>query len=414
MKKTVYGAMLRATRLVKEQNLVEATQGLLRALSPRDRVAPSDMPSPETPRVFELQGVETPCFKPPPQDAAHGPAPKSPLEAPRPAERQKQPLGDLLNRLRRGELPNFDGEAAPLARLRKSPPVAVPDGARYLSRRFACAAGARDYKLYVPSHAEGGTRPLIVMLHGCTQNPDDFALGTGMNALAEELGFVVAYPAQSTSANQMACWNWFDQKHQTRESGEPSIIAGMTRAIIAEFGIDAARVFVAGLSAGGAMAEIMGVTYPDLFAATGVHSGLAYGSASDAASAFAVMSGGSSMTPGPGRPIHKRPKGHVRTIVFHGDSDRKVHPSNAEKIHAEARMRFAHLEEEAQLDGFAGGRAYSRIVIRDARGVPHAEHWAIDGLGHAWSGGNEAGSHTDPFGPDASREMLRFFLESGC
>jgi poly(hydroxyalkanoate) depolymerase family esterase len=249
------------------------------------------------------------------------------------------------------------------------------------------------------------------MLHGCTQNPDDFAVGTGMNRLAEEHGIIVAYPGQPMSANQSACWNWFNPAEQMRDVGEPSIIAGITRTIMAEFDIDAERVYVAGLSAGGAMAAIMSATYPELYAATGIHSGLAYGSATDVASAFAAMRGSSSPAAPEQRKSHlKSANGRVRTIVFHGASDQIVHPSNAEMILAEARAGVTDPAQETRHDGSAGGRAYIRIVITDASGVPHVEHWAIEGLGHAWSGGSPEGSHTDQHGPDASREMLRFFL----
>ena len=323
-------------------------------------------------------------------------------------------LGEFLKLLRQADLPRLGLDSALLARFRKTPPATVPKGAAYLTRTFTCEAGSRDYKLYIPSRLDGRKLPLLVMLHGCTQNPDDFAVGTRMNQLAEEYGFVVAYPRQSRKANQLACWNWFNPKDQTRDLGEPSIIAGITRTVMAELNIDAERIFVAGLSAGGAMAEIMSATYPELYAATGIHSGLAYGSATDAASAFAAMSGASSPVAPPQRKRRlKKAQGRVRTIVFHGTSDQRVHPSNAEMIFAEARAGLADTTRtrETQHQGSAGGRAYTRTVILDASGVPQVEHWSIEGLGHAWSGGCPDGSYTDRHGPDASREMLRFFLE---
>jgi poly(hydroxyalkanoate) depolymerase family esterase len=332
----------------------------------------------------------------------------------RPAAWMRRLLGEVLKPLRQGDLPSFGLERRHLVKFRKTPPVTVPDRAAYLTRAFTCEAGSRDYKLYVPSHMDGRKLPLIIMLHGCTQNPDDFAVGTRMNQLAEEYRFVVAYPRQSREANLLACWNWFNPENQTRDSGEPSIIAGITRTIMAELNIDAERVFVAGLSAGGAMAEIMSATYPELYAATGIHSGLAYGSATDAASAFAAMSGASSPVAPPQRKRRlKRAQGAVRTIVFHGASDQKVNPSNAEIIIAEARAELADTTtRETQHEGSAGGRAYTRTAIVDASGVPQVEYWVIEELGHAWSGGCPDGSYTDQHGPDASREMLRFFLET--
>ena len=315
--------------------------------------------------------------------------------------------------MRQGDLPSFGLDSAPFVKSRKAPPVPVPDGAAYLARTFTCEAGSRDYKVYVPSRKAGRKRPLIIMLHGCTQNPDDFAVGTGMNWLAEEHGFVAAYPGQPVSANQTACWNWFNLTDQMRDAGEPSIIAGITRTLMAEFDIDAERVYVAGLSAGGAMAAIMSATYPELYAATGIHSGLAYGSATDVASAFAAMRGATGPAVAAQRRVRlKSANGRVRTIVFHGASDQRVHPSNAETILSESRAGLTGPAQETQQDGSAGGRSYTRTVIADASGVPHVEYWAIEGLGHAWSGGSPEGSYTDQHGPDASREMLRFFLAS--
>ena len=407
--KTDFSATIRqALHLTRAQNLMEATRVVQRALvgsgpaappvdEPRER-ALAPPPPPEVTRTADA--VE------PPQQRAHTDSGEAATER-RPSGRPRRRLGEVLRLLRQAELSGLRPSLAPLSGLRKAPTVVVPERAAYLARSFACAAGARDYKVYVPSGAKGRRLPLIVMLHGCTQHPDDFAVGTGMNRLAEERGFIVAYPGQAASANPAACWNWFDLGHQRRDEGEPAILAGITRAVMAEFAVDPARVYVAGLSAGGAMAATLSATYPELFAAAGVHSGLPHGAAADLPSAFAAMRGGAKPAPGT-----RRAKKRVPTIVFHGASDGTVHPSNAEAILADARADLADPAPDLLLDGVAGGRAFTRTIVTDARGVPHAECWAIDGLGHAWSGGDPEGSFTDPRGPDASREMLRFFSET--
>lgn len=304
-------------------------------------------------------------------------------------------------------LPTISLDALAMRKARKAP--SVPDGAEFLSRSFTCTAGSRSYKLYIPSYDDPATRPLLVMLHGGTQDPDDFAIGTRMNALAEEHGFIVAYPHQPSAANPSLCWNWFDPKDQIRGAGEPAIIAGITQEIIANCNIDRQRVFVAGLSAGGAMAAVMSATYPDVYAAAGIHSGLPYGSATDVVSAFAAMRGDPAKTE---RKSHGRAgtKSHrrLRTIVFHGDADRIVHPSNAAKV-TQAEKQQGDTEEHRE--GSFSGRTYRRSVIRDKTDRAIVEQWLIRGTGHAWSGGNADGTYTDPQGPDASREMLRFFLE---
>jgi poly(hydroxyalkanoate) depolymerase family esterase len=276
-------------------------------------------------------------------------------------------------------------------------PVTEPGG-RFLTDSFANAAGTRSYKTYLPArHAVQGL-PLIVMLHGCTQNPDDFAAGTRMNELAEELGFVVVYPAQSKQANVSACWNWFQAEHQQREAGEPSLIAGITREVVARHRLDPRRVYVAGLSAGGAMAAVMGTTHPEIFSAMGIHSGLAYEAARDLPSALAAMKGA------PSGKTRKRSRSRgIPMIVFHGDRDTTVHPSNGEHAMVET------LEKVEK--GQANGRFYTRTTHLDASGKPVLEHWLVHGMGHAWSGGSARGSYADAIGPDASREMLRFFLQ---
>ena len=284
----------------------------------------------------------------------------------------------------------------------RQPQVAVPDGARFEERTFSNHVGSRTYKVYVPSSYAGQALPVVVMLHGCTQNPDDFAAGTRMNELAEEQTFLVAYPGQPQSANMQKCWNWFNATDQQREGGEPSLIAGIALQVIEEFGADPARVYVAGLSAGGAAAAIMAATYPDLFAAAGVHSGLACGAARDMPSAFAAMAGRGAIRRGSEGPT-------VPTIVFHGNADRTVSPLNGDQVVAQAASEAA-LTKVVTRGETPGGMAYTRTVQRDDAGREVLEQWVLHGAGHAWSGGSPSGSYTDARGPNASREMIRFFL----
>ena len=300
-------------------------------------------------------------------------------------------------------------------------PVVVPAGGKFVERSYTGPAGGRTYKVYVPSDYTGQEEvPLIVMLHGCTQNPDDFAAGTSMNELAEKHTFLVVYPAQAQNANMQKCWNWFKASDQQRGQGEPAIIAGITRQIIDEYHVADGRVYLAGMSAGGAMAAIMGVTYPDLYAAVGVHSGLAPGAAQDLSSAFSAMQNGGGASHMPQNPPTGGSEASVPVIVFHGDRDTTVHPRNAEQL----------LGHYRTADGTPGGRnaagkalapvavrkgqvpdgyAYTHATQRDAEGRPIMEQWIVHGLGHAWSGGSHAGSYTDAKGPDASAEMVRFF-----
>ncbi|WP_018263868.1 extracellular catalytic domain type 1 short-chain-length polyhydroxyalkanoate depolymerase [Methylobacterium sp. WSM2598] len=280
--------------------------------------------------------------------------------------------------------------------------VPVPEGARFEERSFANAAGSRTYKVFVPSGYSGQPLPVVVMLHGCTQNPDDFALGTRMNDLAEEHTFLVAYPRQPQSANMQKCWNWFNAADQARDGGEPALIAGIATAVVEEFSADPSRVYVAGLSAGGAAAAIMAATYPDLFAAVGVHSGLACGAARDMPSAFAAMNGGAAVQPRRGGPA-------VPTIVFHGDGDRTVNPVNGDQVIAQAKPAGTLVAAVTRGES-PGGIAYTRTVHADETGRAVLEQWLLHGAGHAWSGGSADGSYTDPRGPDASRELMRFFL----
>ncbi len=314
----------------------------------------------------------------------------------------------------RGVFDRLNGGAAilsPLARVSPATagtPNLAPDGGRFFNATFSSVAGERKYKLFIPAKQGGGPSPLVVMLHGCTQSPDDFAAGTRMNPLAAEHGVIVAYPAQPVSANAQKCWNWFSPADQERGAGEPALIAGITRQIMRDHVIDPYRVYVAGLSAGGAAAAIMGSAYPDLYAAIGVHSGLACGAAKDVASAHVAMRQG-----GAGAPPADGARRVVPTIVFHADRDATVHPVNGDQVLAQAAGvsgRGMHVTvERGQVPG---GHAYTRSLLATRPGESIVcEQWVIHGGGHAWSGGSPAGSFTDPRGPDASREMLRFFLE---
>jgi len=293
--------------------------------------------------------------------------------------------------------------------VKRAPPSTadiVPEGAKFIEDAYSNPAGRLAYKLFVPSRYRGEPIPLVVMLHGCTQSPDDFAAGTRMNFIAEKQTCLVVYPAQRSEANQAKCWNWFRAADQQRGRGEPSLIAGITRQIMHDYSVDPKRVYVGGLSAGAAAAVVMGATYSDLYAAIGVHSGLACGAATDLPSAFVAMrqgGGSDAKVPLPDGPP-------VPTIVFHGDRDITVHPDNGDYI-LEQSIRTTTTQKNVHRGRVPGGYAFTRTIHTDARGRGVFEHWNIHGAGHAWSGGSPAGSYTDPRGPDATREMLRFFLE---
>jgi len=299
-----------------------------------------------------------------------------------------------------------------------SQPVRVPREAGRATGHFSTGvyrsdAGTLRYKLFVPASYDGTPVPLVVMLHGCRQSADDFARGTAMNKLAEQFGCIIAYPEQSRRANWHGCWQWFDKAHHERGQGEPALIAGVTQKILAEYAVDRAHVGVAGLSAGGAMAVIMGRTYPDLFTAVGCHSGLAHGSATSGRDAMLAMRNGVCVSSPPAMSAKGLP-----IIVFHGDRDKTVHLNNSDCVVRQSiAARPVSVPGTAQVvhsnAANATRRAYTRTVHRGGTGEVLAEQWTVHGAGHAWSGGSRRGSYTDADGPDASREMLRFFIGDG-
>jgi poly(hydroxyalkanoate) depolymerase family esterase len=310
-------------------------------------------------------------------------------------------LQPLLDRAKDGSWLGMRG----VKRTPPSMPDIVPEGAKFIEAAYSNPAGSRAYKLFVPSGYHGQPLPLIVMLHGCTQSPDDFAAGTRMNFIAEERTCFVVYPAQRSNANQSKCWNWFRTADQQRGGGEPSLIAGITRQVMRNYSVDPKRVYVGGLSAGAAAAAIMGATYNDLYAAVGIHSGLACGAATDMPSAFAAMRQGG----GPGRRVISGNGPPVPAIIFHGDRDTTVHPNNGDQVLEQA-IGTTSTKKAVHRGRIPGGHEYTRTTHTDAGGSEILEHWNIHGAAHAWSGGSPAGSYTDPRGPDATREMLRFFL----
>jgi poly(hydroxyalkanoate) depolymerase family esterase len=392
MNATLQQLMQSATRLTQSGKLQEATQVIRRALGLGTNPGPAAPPGgrPMATPSMVIDGCVTEVQMPP------RPFRPEPKKAPQP-----------------GPAPRTTG---------------IPGQGEFIAGSYTHAsAGTRDYKLFVPPGYRGEPVPLVVMLHGCKQNPDDFAAGTGMNELAREQGFLVLYPAQAQQQNAMSCWNWFKHNHQQRGRGEPALLAGMIQSITSSYAVDARRVYVAGLSAGGAMAAIAAQTYPELFAAVGIHSGLPHGSAQDVMTAMSVMKSGhagegplhsQAVVSDTGEAMSALQAAHVPAIVFHGDSDTTVHPRNGEQVIAAA-LETARRQGEP-IDGAAlprveqgvaeRGRRYTRSTYASADGAVLAEHWVVHGAGHAWSGGNPRGSYTDPHGPDASQEMLSFFM----
>src|SRR3984893_14660507 len=383
-----------ATHLTHEGQLTEATALLQRSL-------PSERQLAEAAAAKGL--IRLPGRTPPTIDLKAngvGNADRAaPAETPAATARRHRPLFDRAK----------DGTWLGLRDAKRAPASMadiVQEGTKFIEGTYSNKAGSRTYKLFVPSsYHQGQPLPLVVMLHGCTQSPDDFAAGTRMNFIAQEQNCLVVYPAQPSGANPSKCWNWFRAADQRRDEGEPSLIAGITRRVMQDYSVDPKRVFVAGLSAGGAAAAVMAATYSDLYAAVGIHSGLAYGAATDMPSAFAAMRQG---VKGGRQTAADGPM--IPTIIFHGDRDTTVHPDNGAHVveHAIGATKTRKKNHRGQIPG---GHGYTRTTHADGE-REIVEHWNIHGSGPAWSGCSTAVSYTDPQGPDATKEMLRFFLDN--
>jgi len=410
--------LLVATGLVRRGNLVTATQAIQQALG-------SQLPASATVASPVMARVEPPLAGLDGEGSAVAGVVEDVLEETMPVA----PSGG-------GDPEGFDD---PVVEAEEPPATGAPRRrpSRFVESSYTAASGTRTFKLFEPAGFEDRPVPLIVMLHGCTQDPDDFAAGTRMNTLASERGLFVLYPAQAPRSNAHKCWNWFMPGDQRRGHGEPALIAGMVRHVMQTHTIDADRVYVAGLSAGGAMAAILAREYPDVFAAAGVHSGLPPGAAHDVASAFSAMKSGQAPTgwakalrPMPSLPpalfaltgavAPGREAAHAADaaegtplIVFHGDADQTVNVANGARL-IDAVLGTADWQAE-RVSGEVGGRTFTRTTYRMAHppvpSTSRAEHWLVHGASHAWSAGDPSGSFTEANGPDASVEMLRFFEE---
>lgn len=364
--------------------------------------APADVPAAEPVRPVARAPAASPTVAEPEVEAR---------ETPARTWTTVDPIGDTIAALRAvgrafGGLEAWPMPVRPWRAEGEPPPI--PAGARFDRHVFTSSAGRREHLLYVP--ASLGARPngLVLMLHGCRQTPEDFAIGTRMNAAAEAMGLLVDYPHQPTSANPNGCWNWYRLADHRRHGGEPAILAGIVCELMETWGLEREHVFVAGLSAGGAMTSILTRTHPELFAAACIHSGVAADAADDLRSGLAAMRGRFHRPPAEPGSIGEI----VPTIVFQGDADETVHPSNADRIFSELDPGGEN-EVRVETRAVDGGRATVTTRI-DATGCPIAEMWHVAGEGHAWFGGDPAGSWSVASGPDATGEMLRFFAAQGA
>ena len=288
-------------------------------------------------------------------------------------------------------------------------------------------AGRRPYLLYQPkNYAAGKIWPLVVMLHGCRQDADEFAHLTRMNGIADRDNFLVLYPEQRRLANSMRCWNWYSRSAQTG-AGEAAILADMIRALVDEYQVDSKRIYIAGLSAGAAMAANLAICHADLFAACALHSGLAFGAATSSHSAVQAMQEGARIDAhDTGKRAYIQARGKtdmMPAMVIQGDEDEVVKPVNAmqivdqfavmnELLAGDGQAQVGELQQKSRTDRFNSGHRYEVTDIRRG-GHTMIRKVMVSGLGHAWSGGPDSYPFSDARGPNASELICDFFAEYG-
>ncbi|NJO07416.1 MAG: PHB depolymerase family esterase [Chloroflexaceae bacterium] len=315
---------------------------------------------------------------------------------------------------------------------RRPTPSSAADSEHPQGRTLDGNYAGRAYRLYVPSgYRAGSPAPLLVMLHGCTQTPDDFAAGTRMNTYAEQQPCLVLYPQQPRTANRYRCWNWFLSVNQHRDRGEPSLIMGMIWHVLHDFSIDRYRIYIAGISAGGAMAAIMAACYPDVFAAVAICAGIPYQAATTPMGAMQVMKRGSRDPHLQGATLLRAMRQYRRVmplVLFQGTADEVVSPINADHLLNQwlYANQFQLRNGTTPLDTLSprptrierghvpGGHAFTEYIYTTERGRMLLKRYLIYGMGHAWPGGDAAGSYTDPYGPDASRLIVDFSWRTHC
>jgi poly(hydroxyalkanoate) depolymerase family esterase len=303
---------------------------------------------------------------------------------------------------------------------------------KWIAGKARAAGGSRNFKLWIPAAPEDARAwPLLMLLHGCTHDGAHMAEISGMNEVAAFHRFLVVYPEQSLCANLLKCWNWFRPEHQSRDAGEPSILAAIVAQIRSTYSVDPDRLYVAGVSAGGAMASILAATYPDVFAGVAVFAGAEFKAATSTSEGFAAMKHGG---PDPARQgqiaFEVMHGGFARTerrrmpvIVFHGTADKKVNWINADQTIAQWEKTNSCLAAEDGNIGFlltekvsdgkvSDGYAYKKYSYLESDSHLLMEKWLVEGLGHAWSGSPKPRKYGDPKGPNASAEIWRFFCES--